>query len=232
MAGEYIFTMQDLIKRYGRNEVLSGINLCFYHGAKIGIVGENGSGKSTLLKILAGEDHEFEGRATPLKGTTIGFLPQEPALDNEHTVRENVEQAFADIKKMIEEFNEVSAKMAEPMSDEEMEKAMEKMGRLQDQIDASDGWELDRQVEVAMDALVLPADDQKAGTLSGGEARRVALCKLLLQKPDMILLDEPTNHLDAETVQWLEDTLSNYPGNIIVSTHDPVSYTHLRAHET
>ncbi len=220
MAGEYIFTMQDLIKRYGRNEVLSGINLCFYHGAKIGIVGENGSGKSTLLKIMAGADQEFDGRAAPLKGTTIGFLPQEPALDNEKTVRENVEQAFADIKKMIEEFNEVSAKMAEPMSDEEMEKAMEKMGRLQDQIDASDGWELDRQVEVAMDALVLPADDQKAGTLSGGEARRVALCKLLLQKPDMILLDEPTNHLDAETVQWLEDTLSSYLGNVIVSTHD------------
>ena len=220
MAGEYIFTMQDLIKRYGRNEVLSGINLCFYHGAKIGIVGENGSGKSTLLKIMAGADQEFDGRAAPLKGTTIGFLPQEPALDNEKTVRENVEQAFVDIKKMIEEFNEVSAKMAEPMSDEEMEKAMEKMGRLQDQIDASDGWELDRQVEVAMDALVLPADDQKAGTLSGGEARRVALCKLLLQKPDMLLLDEPTNHLDAETVQWLEDTLSSYPGNVIVSTHD------------
>ena len=220
MAGEYIFTMQDLIKRYGRNEVLSGINLCFYHGAKIGIVGENGSGKSTLLKIMAGADQEFDGRAAPLKGTTIGFLPQEPALDNEKTVRENVEQAFADLKKMIEEFNEVSAKMAEPMSDEEMEKAMEKMGRLQDQIDASDGWELDRQVEVAMDALVLPADDQKAGTLSGGEARRVALCKLLLQKPDMLLLDEPTNHLDAETVQWLEDTLSSYPGNVIVSTHD------------
>ena len=220
MAGEYIFTMQDLIKRYGRNEVLSGINLCFYHGAKIGIVGENGSGKSTLLKIMAGADQEFDGRAAPLKGTTIGFLPQEPALDNEKTVRENVEHAFADIKKMIEEFNEVSAKMAEPMSDEEMEKAMEKMGRLQDQIDASDGWELDRQVEVAMDALVLPADDQKAGTLSGGEARRVALCKLLLQKPDMLLLDEPTNHLDAETVQWLEDTLSSYPGNVIVSTHD------------
>jgi len=220
MSGEYIFTMQDLIKRYGRNEVLSGINLCFYHGAKIGIVGENGSGKSTLLKIMAGDDQEFEGRATPLQGTTIGFLPQEPALDNEQTVRENVEQAFEDIKKMIEEFNEVSAKMAEPMSDEEMEKAIEKMGRLQDQIDAADGWELDRQVEVAMDALVLPADEQKAETLSGGEARRVALCKLLLQKPDMILLDEPTNHLDAETVQWLENTLSNYPGNIIVSTHD------------
>ena len=220
MAGEYIFTMQDLIKRYGRNEVLSGINLSFYHGAKIGIVGENGSGKSTVLKIMAGEDQEFDGRAAPLKGTTIGFLPQEPVLDDEQTVRENVEQAFADIKKMIEEFNEVSAKMAEPMSDDEMEKALEKMGKLQDQIDAVDGWELDRQVEVAMDALVLPADDQKAGTLSGGEARRVALCKLLLQKPDMILLDEPTNHLDAETVQWLEETLVNYPGNVIVSTHD------------
>ena len=220
MSGEYIFTMQDLVKRYGRNEVLNGINLSFYHGAKIGIVGENGSGKSTLLKIMAGEDQEFDGRATPLKGTTIGYLPQEPVLDGEQTVRENVEQAFGDIKKMITEFNEVSAKMAEPMSDEEMEKALEKMGRLQDQIDSADGWELDRQVEVAMDALLLPADDQKAGTLSGGEARRVALCKLLLQKPDMILLDEPTNHLDAETVQWLENALSTYPGNIIVSTHD------------
>ena len=220
MSGEYIFTMQGLIKRYGRNEVLNGINLSFYHGAKIGIVGENGSGKSTLLKIMAGEDKEFEGQATPLKGSTIGFLPQEPILDDDQTVRENVEQAFGDIKEMIKEFNDISAKMAEPMSDDEMEKAMDKMGRLQDQIDAVDGWELDRQVEVAMDALVLPADDQKAGTLSGGEARRVALCKLLLQKPDMILLDEPTNHLDAETVQWLEDTLSNYPGNVIVSTHD------------
>ena len=220
MAGEYIFTMQSLIKRYGRNEVLNGINLSFYHGAKIGIVGENGSGKSTLLKIMAGEDNEFEGQAAPLKGATIGFLPQEPVLEDELTVRENVEQAFGDIKKMIDEFNEVSAKMAEPMSDDDMEKAMEKMGRLQDQIDAVDGWELDRQVEVAMDALVLPADDQKAGTLSGGEARRVALCKLLLQKPDMILLDEPTNHLDAETVQWLEEALSSYPGNVIVSTHD------------
>ena len=220
MSGEYIFTMQSLIKRYGRNEVLNGINLCFYHGAKIGIVGENGSGKSTLLKIMAGKDSEFEGQAGPLKGSTIGFLPQEPVLAGEQTVRENVEEAFGDIKKMIDEFNEVSSKMAEPMSDDEMEKAMDKMGRLQDKIDAVDGWELDRQVEVAMDALVLPPDDQKAGTLSGGEARRVALCKLLLKKPDMILLDEPTNHLDAETVQWLEDALANYPGNVIVSTHD------------
>ena len=220
MSGEYIFTMQGLIKRYGRNGVLNGINLCFYHGAKIGIVGENGSGKSTLLKIMAGEDTEFEGQAVSLKGSTIGFLPQEPVLAGEQTVRENVEEAFGDIKKMIDEFNEVSSKMAEPMPDDEMEKAMEKMGRLQDQIDSVDGWELDRQVEVAMDALVLPPDDQKAETLSGGEARRVALCKLLLKKPDMILLDEPTNHLDAETVQWLEDALANYPGNVIVCTHD------------
>jgi energy-dependent translational throttle protein EttA len=220
MSGEYIYTIQGLIKRYGRNEVLNGINLSFYHGAKIGIVGENGSGKSTLLKIMAGEDSEFEGQATLLKGSTIGFLPQEPVLDDDKTVRENVEQAFSDIKKLIEEFNEISTKMAEPMSDDEMEKAMEKMGRLQDQIDAVDGWELDRQVEIAMDALVLPEDNQKADTLSGGEARRVALCKLLLQKPDMLLLDEPTNHLDAETVQWLEDTLANFPGNVIVSTHD------------
>jgi sulfate-transporting ATPase len=220
MSGEYIFTMQGLIKRYGRNEILNGVNLSFYHGAKIGIVGENGSGKSTLLKIMAGEDSDFEGQAAPLKGSTIGFLPQEPVLDNDKTVRENVEQAFSDIKKLIEDFNEVSAKMAEPMSDDEMEKAMEKMGRLQDQIDVVDGWELDRQVEIAMNALVLPEDDQKADTLSGGEARRVALCKLLLQKPDMLLLDEPTNHLDAETVQWLEDTLANFPGNVIVSTHD------------
>ena len=173
------------------------------------------SSKSWRVKIVS-----FEGQAAPLKGSTIGFLPQEPVLDGDKTVRENVEQAFSDIKKLIEEFNQVSAKMAEPMSDDEMEKAMEKMGRLQDQIDAVDGWELDRQVEVAMDALVLPEDDQKADTLSGGEARRVALCKLLLQKPDMLLLDEPTNHLDAETVQWLEDTLANFSGNVIVSTHD------------
>ena len=220
MAGEYIFTMSGLTKTYGQKTVLENINLCFYHGAKIGIVGENGSGKSTLLRIMACEDREFDGQADPLKGTRIGFLPQEPRLDIEKTVRENVEDAFAEIKKLIDEFNEVSAKMAEPMEDGEMEKALEKMGRLQDQIDAVDGWELDRQVNVAMDALVLPPDDQKASTLSGGEARRVALCHLLLRKPDIILLDEPTNHLDAETVQWLEGTLASYPGNVIVSTHD------------
>ena len=220
MAGEYVFTISGLSKTYGAKTVLENINLSFYHGAKIGIVGENGSGKSTLLKIMAGEDAEFDGKAEPLKGTRIGFISQEPHLDMNKTVRENVEDAFSDIKKLLNEFNEVSSKMGEPLPDDEMGKALEKMGRLQDQIDAVDGWELDRQINVAMDALVLPPDDQQSSTLSGGEARRVALCRALLQKPDILLLDEPTNHLDAETVQWMEETLANYPGNVIVSTHD------------
>jgi len=220
MAGEYVFTISGLSKTYGAKTVLENINLSFYHGAKIGIVGENGSGKSTLLKIMAGVDTEFNGQAEPLKGIRIGFISQEPHLDMSKSVRENVEDAFADTKKLLNEFNEVSAKMGEPLSDAEMEKALEKMGRLQDQIDSVDGWELDRQINVAMDALVLPPDEQKSSTLSGGEARRVALCRTLLQKPDILLLDEPTNHLDAETVQWMEETLANYPGNVIVSTHD------------
>jgi ATP-binding cassette ChvD family protein len=220
MAGEYVFTISGLSKTYGAKTVLENINLSFYHGAKIGIVGENGSGKSTLLKIMAGVDNEFNGQAEPLKGIRIGFISQEPHLDMSKSVRENVEEAFADTKKLLDEFNEVSAKMGEPLSDAEMEKALEKMGRLQDQIDSADGWELDRQINVAMDALVLPPDEQQSSTLSGGEARRVALCRTLLQKPDILLLDEPTNHLDAETVQWMEETLANYPGNVIVSTHD------------
>ena len=220
MAGEYIFTISQLTKHYGQKAVLENINLCFYHGAKIGIVGENGAGKSTLLRIMAQEDREIDGKADPMKGIRIGYLPQEPHLEKDQTVRQVVENAFGDIQQKIEEFNQVSASMAEPMSDDDMEKAMEKMGRLQDEIDAVNGWELDRQVEVAMDALVLPDDEQVAGTLSGGEARRVAMCRLLLQQPDIILLDEPTNHLDAETVAWLEATLKEYPGNVIVSTHD------------
>ena len=220
MAGEYVFTISGLSKTYGAKTVLENINLSFYHGAKIGIVGENGSGKSTLLKIMAGVDTEFNGQAEPLKGIRIGFISQEPHLDMSKSVRENVEEAFADTKKLLNEFNEVSAQMGEPLSDAEMEKALEKMGRLQDQIDSVDGWELDRQINVAMDALVLPPDEQQSSTLSGGEARRVALCRTLLQKPDILLLDEPTNHLDAETVQWMEETLANYPGNVIVSTHD------------
>ena len=220
MAGEYVFTISNLSKTYGAKTVLENINLSFYHGAKIGIVGENGSGKSTLLKIMAGEDTEFDGKADPLKGTRVGFISQEPLLDMNKTVRENVEEAFSDIKKLLKEFNEVTTKMGESLSEAEMEKALEKMGRLQDQIDSVDGWELDRQINVAMDALVLPPDDQLSSSLSGGEARRVALCRALLKKPDILLLDEPTNHLDAETVQWMEETLANYPGNVIVSTHD------------
>ncbi|MCF8721465.1 energy-dependent translational throttle protein EttA [Nitrospina gracilis] len=220
MAGEYIFSISQLRKTYGAKTVFEDINLYFYHGAKIGIVGENGTGKSTLLRIMAGEDQEFEGKAQPLKGTRVGILHQEPQLDPNKTVREVVEEAFEPIQKLINEFNEVSASMAEALPEEEMERAMERMGKLQDAIDAVDGWELDRQIEVAMDALVLPPDDQKTGTLSGGEKRRVALCRLLLLKPDIILMDEPTNHLDAETVAWLENTLKEYPGNVIVSTHD------------
>ncbi len=220
MAGEYIFTMSGMSKTFASNKVLDNINLCFYHDAKIGIVGENGSGKSTLLRIMAQEDREIEGQAEPLKGIRIGFVPQEPQLEAGHTVRQSVETAFGLIKKLIDEFNEVSTSMSNPMSDDEMQKAMDKMARLQDAIDTANGWEMDRQVSVAMDALVLPPDDQKVETLSGGEARRVALCRVLLEKPDMVLLDEPTNHLDAETVQWLEETLKDYPGNVIISTHD------------
>jgi ATP-binding cassette ChvD family protein len=220
MAGEYSFTISQLTKAYPQKTVLDNINLAFYHGTKIGVVGENGQGKSTLLRIIAGEDTNFSGTAEPKKGIRIGFLSQEPKLDDSISVRENVESAFADIKAKIDEFNDISMKMAEPMDDDAMTALMDKMGRLQDAIDAVDGWELDRQVKVAMDALVLPPDDQNIATLSGGERRRVALCRLLLQKPDILLLDEPTNHLDAETVEWLETALREYPGNVIVVTHD------------
>ena len=218
---QYIYTTNQLSKVVPPKQyILRDISLSFFPGAKIGVLGLNGAGKSTLLRIMAGEDKEFDGKAEPLKGIRVGFISQEPQLDMAKTVRENVEDAFSDIKNLLNEFNEISAKMSEPLSDEEMEKALEKMGRLQDQIDSADGWELDRQIDVAMNALVLPPDDQKSSTLSGGEARRVALCRTLLQKPDILLLDEPTNHLDAETVQWMEETLVNYSGNVIVSTHD------------
>jgi sulfate-transporting ATPase len=220
MAGEYIYTLEDLSKSFGPKKLFEGIYLSFYHKAKIGIVGENGSGKSTLLRIMAGEEKDFMGKAELKKGATLGYLPQEPRLDNNKTVREEVEEAFAEIKGLLAEYDKVSESMSGELSAEDMEKALERMGKLQEKIEAVDGWNLKRHVDVAMDALVLPPDDTPCRVLSGGEARRVALCKLLLKKPDMLLLDEPTNHLDAETVAWLEQTLKDYPGNVIVVTHD------------
>jgi energy-dependent translational throttle protein EttA len=220
MAKQFVFHMQGLSKSYGSKKVLSNINLSFYPGAKIGVVGENGSGKSTLLRIMAGADQEFEGIAEPEKGVRIGWVPQEPQLDEGKTVRENVEQGLSSIKSLLDEYDEVSAKLGEPLDDDTMQKAMDRMGVLQDKIDAVDGWEIDRMIDKAADALVLPADDIDVSKLSGGERRRVALCRALLEKPDILLLDEPTNHLDAETVEWLELQLQEYPGTVIVVTHD------------
>jgi ATP-binding cassette ChvD family protein len=219
MAGEYVYTIEELSKSYGTKKLFENIYLSFYHKAKIGIVGENGTGKSTLLRIIAGEEKDFRGKAEPKKGVRIGYLPQEPRLDASKTVREEVETAFAPLKAKIAEYEKISEDMA-TMDPDAMEKAMEKMGKLQEEIEAADGWNLKTHVDIAMDAMVLPADDTPCKVLSGGEARRVALCKMLLQKPDMILLDEPTNHLDAETVAWLEGQLREYPGNVLVVTHD------------
>lgn len=215
----FIFTMHRLNKFYGQKQVLNNINLCFYHGAKIGIVGENGSGKSTLLKIMAGWDDNFQGQAEPLPGTKIRFVPQEPTLDPEKTVREHLEDAFADLMSKMREYDDITARMGE-MEGDEMDAAMERMGVLQDEIDAAEGWEIDTKLNMAANAMVLPPDDMKVGLLSGGEKRRVALCQALLEQPDMLLLDEPTNHLDAETVDWLEHQLRDFPGTVIISTHD------------
>lgn len=220
MARQYVFTMYNLKKSYGSKQILKGINLSFYPGAKIGVVGDNGSGKSTLLKIMAGLDTEFDGEASPERGVTVGIVSQEPQLDTEKNVRGNVEDAFGEIKKLLAEFDEVSASMGGDLDEDQMDKAMKRMGELQDKIDAVGGWELDRAVDVAADALVLPPDEMEVTKLSGGERRRVALCQALLRKPDILLLDEPTNHLDAETVEWLEEQLREYPGTVIIVTHD------------
>jgi energy-dependent translational throttle protein EttA len=221
MAGEYAFVMKDLRKVVPpKREILRGIYLSFFHGAKIGVLGANGAGKSSLLRIMAGVDKDFLGEAFPADGLRIGYLPQEPQLDGKKDVRGNVEDGVAETRALLTRFEDVSAKLGEPLSDAEMEKLLEEQARLQDRIDASNAWDLDRTVEMAMDALRVPAGDADVGTISGGERRRVALCRLLLSRPDMLLLDEPTNHLDAESVAWLERFLDEYPGTVVAITHD------------
>jgi energy-dependent translational throttle protein EttA len=221
MAGEYIFTMRDLRKVVPPSrEILKGIHLAFFPGAKIGVLGANGAGKSSLLRIMAGVDTDFLGDARPLPGTKIGYLPQEPQLDPAKDVRGNVEEAVAEQRAMLRQFEEISARFAEPMDDDEMTRLLEKQGNLQERIDALGLWELDHKVDIAMDALRLPPGDADVTRLSGGERRRVALCRVLLEQPDMLLLDEPTNHLDAESVWWLERFLAQFPGTVVAVTHD------------
>jgi ATP-binding cassette ChvD family protein len=222
MAAQYSFVIKDLTKAYpGANKpVLSNLSLQFYLDAKIGIVGPNGSGKSTLMKIMAGQDTEFQGEAWPGDGITVGYLAQEPQLDPTKTVKENVMDGIRPVADLVDRFNEISDLMADPPEDADFDALMEEMGDLQEKIDAVDGWTLDNQLEIAMDALRCPPGDSAVDNLSGGELRRVALTRLLLEKPDILLLDEPTNHLDAESVAWLEKHLVDYKGNVILVTHD------------
>ena len=226
MAPQFIFEMRNVSKAYGEKVVLRGISLSFYYGAKIGVVGENGSGKSTLLKIMAGIDKDIDGTATLAKGMRVRYVAQEPELDLDRTVRENLKTAVQPIQDLLDRFNEVSALMADP-GDADLDKLMDEMSRLQEKIDATNAWELDRLIDIAADALVLPPDDAPVRQLSGGERRRVALSMALLEKPDLLLLDEPTNHLDAETVQWLEQALRDYAGTVIIVTHDRYFLDHI-----
>jgi len=219
-VAEYCYVMKGLTKTVpGGKEVLSNIWLSFFPGAKIGVIGPNGAGKSTLLKIMAGVDTSFEGEAWPAKGMSVGFLPQEPELDPERSVRDNVLAGLGEVAGLVPRYNELAAKLGEPLDDDEMQRVYEEMAEVQDAIDAADAWDLDRTIEVAMDALRVPDADDPA-TLSGGEKRRAALCRLLLSKPDILLLDEPTNHLDAESVAWLQRTLKEYAGMVVAITHD------------
>jgi ATP-binding cassette ChvD family protein len=221
MAGEYAFVMKDLRKVVPpKREILRGIWLSFFHGAKIGVLGANGAGKSTLLRIMAGVDRDFLGEAFPAAGLRIGYLPQEPRLDPALDVRGNVEEGVAEIRALLRRFEEVSARLGESLTDEETERLLAEQARLQDRIDAVDGWDVDHTVEMAMDALRVPPGDADVTKISGGERRRVALCRLLLSRPDMLLLDEPTNHLDAESVAWLERFLKDYRGTVVAVTHD------------
>jgi sulfate-transporting ATPase len=218
---QYIFTMYDLRKVVPpQREILKGINLAFFPGAKIGVIGANGAGKSSLLEIMAGVDQDFLGEARPADGIRIGYLPQEPVLDPAKDVRGNVEDAVASTRALITAFETLSARFAEPMADDEMNRLLEQQGELQNRIEALGAWELDRKVDIAMDALRLPPGEADVTTISGGEKRRVALAKVLLQQPDMLLLDEPTNHLDAESVAWLERYLAEFPGTVVAVTHD------------
>ncbi len=221
MAHQYIFTMTNLRKVVPPSrEILKGIYLSFYPGAKIGVLGSNGAGKSTLLKIMAGVDPDFIGRAKPADGIRIGYLSQEPSLDSSKDVRGNVELAVSHTRALLTQFEEISMKFAEPMSDDAMNALLEKQGNLQTTIDALGAWELDRKLDIAMDALRCPPGDADVTKLSGGERRRVALCRVLLEQPDLLLLDEPTNHLDAESVAWLERHLAEFPGTVVAITHD------------
>ena len=218
---QFIYTMKGLGKIHPPDHVvLRDIWLSFLPGAKIGVLGLNGAGKSTLLRIMAGQDHDFVGEAFPADGITIGFLEQEPRLDPTKTVLGNVEEGVSEVKALLTRYDEINAKFGEDLSPEEMDKVLEEQGKVQDKIEAAQGWDLDSRVELAMDALRLPPADADVSTLSGGERRRVALCRLLLRSPDLLLLDEPTNHLDAESVAWLERFLKDYPGTVVAVTHD------------
>src|ERR1700744_3818674 len=220
-AYQYIYVMKGLNKSYpGGREVLRDVWLSFFPGAKIGVLGPNGAGKSTLLKIMAGVDKEYNGEAWAAEGATVGYLSQEPDLDPSKDVAGNVTEGLAEIKALVERFEEVSARFAEELDDDEMNALIAEQGELQEKIDAANGWELDRTIEIAMDALRCPPGDADVTKLSGGERRRVALCRLLLQRPDLLLLDEPTNHLDAESVEWLQKHLLEYPGAVVMVTHD------------
>jgi sulfate-transporting ATPase len=220
MAQQYIFTIEQLTKQFNRRDVLKDIWLSFYPGAKIGVLGGNGAGKSTLLRIMAGVDKDFHGTARPAPGTRIGYLPQEPQLNPEKDVLGNVEEAVAAQRGLLKRFDEINNRLGEGPDDDEMERLLDEQAKVQEQIDAADAWDLDRKLEIAMDAMRLPAGDADVSSLSGGERRRVALCKILLERPDLLLLDEPTNHLDAESVAWLERHLQDYPGTIVAITHD------------
>ncbi|MBS1136839.1 MAG: energy-dependent translational throttle protein EttA, partial [Proteobacteria bacterium] len=218
---QYVYTMNRVSKLVPpKRVILKDISLCFFPGAKIGVLGLNGSGKSSLLRIMAGVDREYDGEAVPMPNLRVGFLSQEPQLDAAKSVRGNVEEGVAAVLDLVHRFNAISERFAEPMDDEEMNKLLEEQGELQHRIDAAQGWEIDRRLEIAADALRLPPWEAEVSKLSGGERRRVALCRLLLSEPDMLLLDEPTNHLDAVSVEWLEHYLERYPGTVIAVTHD------------